>query len=679
MERTLSRYTEFLLLTAVLATAAILRLGWPGLTEFKADEARLLALAYDMANGQFALRGISSSVGFPNFPMSVWLYAIPSLIWQHPYAATIFTGLLNTAAVGGCYWFVRRYWGVQAALAATIMLTVSPWAIIFSRKIWAQNLLPLFVLGWGISGVLAFVEQKQRSIWLHFLCLAIAVQIHLAAVALIPATAVYLLVFRRRVQWKQVGMGVVLAGGTAVPFLVYLWQQYAGTNLSTLVGSGSPFTLTPDSFRFAAMLSLGADIHALAGPEAYTAYLTHLSLPLRDIVLGIWGILMIGGVIYAAYPIGQLLFHRQFSSLPDKEGTAVFSPQKKQAEINFILLVWLFMPPLFFLGHNTPIFIHYFIATLPVQYIMAGIFISRAPYLIARVFQQWLPASRVRLMVYAAWITLLITAVFHLYAWGTLLNFVGKQATPGGFGTPLALQLQAVSQVKTLMVDIDAAEVLIGGRGDSPDQDEFAAIFHTLLHDIPHRFVDARQTALFPANPAVVLLQNDDTIQDMGRAYGHHALRSWATLLRRAEGAFQIIGIPGQAAPTPAVPFTETYLFNNWVNPFGYDWQAAGKTAVYDLYWHTGGNPDPADYHFFNHLLNADGQRVAQTDAAAFTPWQWHAGDVVVSRFTLDLPETADSFTLRTGMYRYPSLEPVLLLDVAGNPYTDAIEIHKIE
>jgi hypothetical protein len=26
-------------------------------------------------------------------------------------------------------------------------------------------------------------------------------------------------------------------------------------------------------------------------------------------------------------------------------------------------------------------------------------------------------------------------------------------------------------------------------------------------------------------------------------------------------------------------------------------------------------------------------------------------------------------------MYHYPSIEPVLLLDVAGNPYTDAVEI----
>ncbi|MCA9978953.1 MAG: hypothetical protein KC413_24500, partial [Anaerolineales bacterium] len=59
IDRPISRRTEIILVTAVLLLAAILRMGWPGLTEFKADEARLLQLAYDMAEGQFALRGIS--------------------------------------------------------------------------------------------------------------------------------------------------------------------------------------------------------------------------------------------------------------------------------------------------------------------------------------------------------------------------------------------------------------------------------------------------------------------------------------------------------------------------------------------------------------------------------------------------------------------------------------------
>ena len=82
------------------------------------------------------------------------------------------------------------------------MFAVSPWAVIFSRKIWAQNLLPLFVMLWVIGLALALVDRKPRFIWLALVALALAVQIHLAALALVPATLILLVVFWRRLSWR---------------------------------------------------------------------------------------------------------------------------------------------------------------------------------------------------------------------------------------------------------------------------------------------------------------------------------------------------------------------------------------------------------------------------------------------------------------------------------------------
>ena len=186
------RHTELVLLVAILILAGGLRMGWPGLTEFKADEAHLMSLALDMAERQhLPIRGLGSSVGLPNFPMSVWLYALPLMVWKHVYSATLFTGLLNTVAVLGCWWFVRRYWGPAAALVAALMYAVSPWAVLFSRKIWAQNLLPLFVMVWAISAALTFVEWRRRFILLHLLSLGVAAQLHFSAIVLIAATAAF--------------------------------------------------------------------------------------------------------------------------------------------------------------------------------------------------------------------------------------------------------------------------------------------------------------------------------------------------------------------------------------------------------------------------------------------------------------------------------------------------------
>ena len=50
-------------------------------------------------------------------------------------------------------------------------------------------------------------------------------------------------------------------------------------------------------------------------------------------------------------------------------------------------------------------------------------------------------------------------------------------------------------------------------------------------------------------------------------------------------------------------------------------------------------------------------------------------GDKVVSRFTVSRPgEAAGPLWMRTGMYTYPAVENVPVLDVAGNPCADAVE-----
>lgn len=654
IESSVSRRVEVVGVIVILLLAAVLRLGWPGLTEFKADEARLLALALDMAQGQgLALRGISSSVGFPNFPMSVWLYALPAAIWPHVYAATLFTGLLNLLAVAATYWFVRRYWGVRAALAAALLLAVSPWAVIFSRKIWAQNLLPLFVMGWIISGVLAFIERQPKFLLLHLLCLAIAVQIHLAALALAAVTAVYLLIFWRRIEWKWLAAGGVAGVATAVPFLIYLWQNQAKASLAGSVARTVQFDGKP--FLLMARLSLGTDIHSLAGPDAFAAYLAQV--PDVTAVYVLWGVLVIGGVLLMLHASSVM---RHPSSV-NRQSSIV----NRQSEVGLMVVLWLLIPPLIFAWNLTPVFIHYFIATLPAQYIVAGVAFG---WLVG-----WMAGSRWRVAL--GWSVLVGTAVLQTWVFLSLLFFLGQRATPGGFGVPVAYKLAAVEQAQTMLAETDAAELLAVGPGESPRVDEFPAVYDVLLRGLPHRFVDGNRSALFPAEAAVVLLDEDMEAADL---YRETAVSQQTIPLRTGEGSLHLLTLPAQAAPPADVVFETPYLLANWVNLLGYDEPVVHDdgTAVWQIYWRTGDNPDPASYQIFNHLIDGAGRRLSQVDGPAFSPDQWRVGDVVVSRFVLPWPEDGERpYTIRTGMYRYPSLEPVLLLDVAGNPYSDAVTI----
>lgn len=651
---TLSPYLEIVLVLILLLIAGYLRMARPGLTEFKADEARLLDLALDMAEGEFALRGISSSVGFPNFPASVWIYSLPLVFWPHPYAATLFTGLLNTTAVGFTYWFARRYWGTTVALASTLMFAVSPWAVVFSRKIWAQNLLPLFVIGWAITAALALVERRSKYLVLHFLFLALAVQIHLAAVALVPATIILLLVFRQRVQWRTLLAGLLVATLTVIPFTIYLSQNPEVLTLPLSSGNEAGSGLTADSVFFTAMISLGTSIHSLAGADIFRELLA--LLPPRWPVYVVWAVLIVSGSLY--------LLRQAWKRWSERS-----------AQVGLIALIWLVLPALFFLWHSTPVSLHYFIAVLPAPYIAAGVAVGQSlslPKKIGPRSNRWIvPACQIGI-----WTLLLFTAFLQIWTSVSLTDFVGSVATPGAFGVPLAINLETVDIAQQLMVETGAREILVAGDGESPRLDAFPAEWDVLLRGVPHRFVDVRRSALFPTEAVVVILDARERTQPWtGDIYRTAASAEQEFTLRPGEGSYYILALDGAARPEPTVPLEQPLLLANWVNLLGTDplQRYDEEMGIWQVHWRTGDNPDPADYHFFNHLLDAQDTRIAQADEPAFSPQQWRAGDTVISRFLIPWRPTAEPEAMRVGMYRFPSLENVPVLDEAGNPAMDAV------
>jgi hypothetical protein len=146
--------------------------------------------------------------------------------------------------------------------------------------------------------------------------------------------------------------------------------------------------------------------------------------------------------------------------------------------------------------------------------------------------------------------------------------------------------------------------------------------------------------------------------------------------LREGEGALQILALPAQAAPEPPMRLPEPAILGNYVKLLGFGLAQDAGPLTWLVIWQTADSPVHADYHFFNHLLDGDGQRVAQADAAAFDPAQWREGDVVVSAFTLDTPPQAPRpWTVRVGMYTFGNDENVPVIDIAGNAAADAVEV----
>src|SRR5690606_29881876 len=160
--------TEWLALLAILLLGAALRFGWPGTNSFAYDEARLSLISLRMARGgEFASLGMPSSARVPNLPAAAWLFALPYAVSPDPLVATQFAALLGLLAVPPVWWLARRGWGVVPALVAALFLAASPYGVLYSRSIWAQNLLAPMAAAWGALAFLAIRERKGWALAAH--------------------------------------------------------------------------------------------------------------------------------------------------------------------------------------------------------------------------------------------------------------------------------------------------------------------------------------------------------------------------------------------------------------------------------------------------------------------------------------------------------------------------------
>ncbi|MBI3361610.1 MAG: glycosyltransferase family 39 protein [Chloroflexi bacterium] len=643
---------ERLAVAAIVALAAFLRMGWPGITEFKADEARLFSLALDLAElKSLPACGIGSSVGLPNSPISVYLFALPlaAPFMRNPISGVLWVGLLNTLAVAACWWIARRYRGTTAALTAALLFATAPWAVIYSRKIWAQDLLPLFTLAYIGAGLRAFVEGRPRWIAAHFVLLALLVQIHLSAIALVPLTALLLVIFRRRLDWRWVGSGLALGVVALAPFAACGWARASGAGDTLARLAGQPASLTLDSFALAWLTTVGADTHSLAGPEAFREFLA--SIPNINPLLWLEGALVVGG--------GAYLFWHAIRRRGNRDA---------EAEAGLVIALWLIAPIIFFLRHNTPVFPHYFIILFPAAYLAAGAAIVAISDRASRHYARWL-VPVVPIGIGAAQVGVFLV----------LLNFIATHATPGGFGTPVAMQSAVLREMRARMAEDGADEVLFVGEGDNPAVDEAPAVFDVLLRNVPHRFVDGRAAAVLPPRPAIVIIaQGDLPARDRYLAWAGGDARIESFQLRPGEGEYArlVLKPTGEVFPPHKAP--DGSRLANGVEILGYDWRgnaAPGGEIAWEVWWRTG--QPGADYHFFNHLVDANGARWGQEDGVSFPSNHWREGDRVISFFTLQIsPDApANPYWVRVGIYTYPDLTNVPVLDAAGNPAGDAVRI----
>jgi hypothetical protein len=659
------RVWVLLLLMCIVVLAVGLRLSRLDLAEFKSDEAGIERAALALVReGKFLAVGPSSSQGPAHPPLQIYLLAVPFAITQDPRLAVLVVALVHSAAAIVIFLIGERFFDHLAGLIAAFLFAVNPWAIYYARKIWTQNW-PLATTLFIFCLLIFVVERRSRALIGAALALVALVGAHLGGMAFVILAVPVLILFRSQIERRWLVIALLILLLLALPYL-YFDAAHGWENLRGVFQLGvGEVEIDIDAARFAAWLSSGFHFQDLAGAR-YDQFLD--SLPALRWLDVLAMALLGGGVLHLGFRVARELWRRRVG-------------WKRSVGRDVVILLWLLVPVALQTRHTQPVYPHYFILLYPVQFLIIGILLSDA--------STWARARRgarpARWLLAGSMVLLVVIAAWQVYLGQRFARFAAQYDTPDGYGPVVGPLVKTASAAGDAA--FDGAEIMVVAQGDNPVWDNLPSAFDVLLpREHPHRFVDGQTGLVFPQHPTVYVTTPavDRESTALGQLSGTELVSEIAA---PGEQLYRVFRRENRNRDDVLEGLTEIPVprrFSNGVEFLAYAVDSAGQpdgSLELILAWWLDGPPSQdTDYHFFAHLLNAAGERVGQHDLAGFPTASWQMGDLVLTRFKVEVDRDAAARELwaRFGMYLYPDIVNVPVVDGAGNPVADAVLVGPI-
>lgn len=335
------RRFNILIFSIILLFSLAFRVANLDLIEFKTDEAVNLILA-----SKFAPGGTVSSIGILNPPLFNYILTPLTFITLDPKVFSFLIAILNSISIAFFYLIVRKYYGQITVFTSSILFAFSPWAILYSRKIWTQDLLVPFFILLFFSFHKIFKENRQ----IYWIALTLSslflIQLHQISVFFIVLLFIFLFFQRVKFNLKYILIGTILG---VIPLFPYLGYEIKNgyPDIKSLVSSEQRLSSKRSSILFLRPLQITnqGNFSFILGTDLET-YLKNF--PFMDIVRRIFYfeyILVIAGAIlfFKKYPTFRVLFYS--SAL---------------------------LPVIYFLIKVDP-FMHYYIIILPLLFLFLGV------------------------------------------------------------------------------------------------------------------------------------------------------------------------------------------------------------------------------------------------------------------------------------------------------------------
>jgi len=636
---------DLVVLCIILLIAGWMRLGRSDIVEYFHDDAMLSTLALEMANGEnFPLTGILSSTGIPNPPTSVYVMAIPFSLSSDPNFAIHFVMLLNVVGVGILWMIAHRYFGRQVGIFVSLAYAINPWAVLFSRKIWAQDFHTPFILLGLLLLLYGFWESSDQRGWkqafaqlLSIPILLFAFQIHFAALALAPIILVALWMGRKRIIWRAMLISFILSACVLAPYIIGLTETLSqdATRISDAANRSSAsngVSFTSEPIIDTGYLSSGAGLETWVAPDQQDK-LRETYPPFTQAGL-LFSLLMLVGIVIVWKT------YRQFTLL---------------------MLIWAFLPQLALIINWTPVYVHYFIPSIPAMLLLAGIGFG---YIL-----QFIALSRI--ISGLAWGLIFVIFGLQIIQWHNILDYVETHHIPyPGFTTPI----RNLNMIRETLKDSD--DVLIISQGMSWNLHHEVAVWDTLLWDEVGcvRTLIGDGYAVFPAHAFSVVIAPDASPNPVNNLYQTDNPIHYET--RQGDTGYTVYQWDSSPQWTQgAIEPINATLFDNGVQLTGY----THENNTITLEWRLPAQHKGADYQYSAQLFGSDGNRITQLDKTFWHGRHWCENDRLITWGIL--PSDTNATTLSIGMYRLGTGNEdgqffnANVLDELGNPIGQSIDI----
>ncbi len=633
----------------LLLLASYMRLAHLDLVQYREDDDALWNIVMRMfRTGVVPLTGMHSSIGLPNGPFQVLLLAPFGWVGASPPIMTGAVGLMNVLAVACVYGFTRDFFGCRAALFALLLVAANPWAVVLSRRLWGDDTVaPFAVLTlWMLSRWVT--RDSHRAVIVAAGALAIVTQVYIVGLACLVTAAVAVLLVGRRLLTRSVVVALALFCAMMAPYLVgaALPRISAIRNIAVQPGKSQMFDVVSAKFALELASNEGYQTFALQGGGRL------------DATSGIPGALGMGarGLYGLGLCIGLWTLVRGRGAV--RTGTRA---------VHVLLFVSIVAPVVALFRHAVPIYPYYLIATFPAPYLYGGIALDTV----------WSWAEHVRRSVRAAVHTAVVTSVSSLLVVQCLLASVffsvsGEYWPTADYGMPWRMTDQLVHVARELQHEHGAARVLVGGHTEE------ASVLSRVLaaSERGDGLMDDRKIVVLPERPTIALYLGDDRAQQY--LASHRApVREQLLAGKRETARFFVLGSERDLVPMDATPLgwkaADLARLDSVQIP---DRVQRGQVVPIAIMTTVLVRPDPSvpDFSVFAHLVNHEGQAVAQRDDAMWRSALWQAGDHMVQWLDIPVPADAPSGVLDAvlGMYSTgtpdrPRVTPLELTDARGN------------